>query len=75
MKMVTDLVKNPIRPPPDWLSEVEDIRDQYPQLAVSIGGAYHGAGFTGIQLDRELERFGGDLPYAEWTVEVVRKGQ
>ena len=75
LKMVTDLVKNPIRPPPDWLSEVEDIRDQYPQLAVSIGGAYHGAGFTGIQLDRELERFGGDLPYAEWTVEVVRKGQ
>lgn len=75
LKMVTDLVKNPIRQPPDWLSEVEVIRDQYPQLAVSIGGAYHGAGFTGIQLDRELEKFGGDLPYAEWTVEVVRKGQ
>ena len=74
LSMVTDLVQNPVTEPPDWLSEVEVIRDQYPQLAVSIGGAYHGAGFTGIQLDRELEIFGGDLPHAEWTVEVVRKG-
>ena len=60
---------------PDWLVEIEEISDVYPQLAVCIGGAYHGAGFTGLQLDREIEKFGGDLPHAEWNVEVVRKGQ
>ena len=75
LRMVTDLVPNPVSQPPDWLSEVDVIREQYRQLAVSIGGAYYGAGFTGIQLDRELAVFGGDLPHAEWTVEVVRKGQ
>ena len=64
---------------PNWLEdeyhEVGEIIPHYQQLAVSIGGACSGAGCTPqVELDRYLKSFGGSIPTAEWTVELVRKG-
>ncbi len=65
---------------PNWLDDeyhdVEAIRPDYQQLAVCIGGACSGADCTPhVELERYLESFGGTIPKANWTVEVVRKGQ
>ena len=64
---------------PSWLDdeyhEVDAIRRYYQQLAVCVGGACSGAGCTPhVELERYLQSFGGTIPKAEWTVEVVRKG-
>ena len=69
-----------VRSYPNWLDDeyhdVEAIRPDYQQLAVCIGGACSGAGCTPhVELKRYLESFGGSIPQANWTVEVVRKGQ
>ena len=62
--------------PPPWLEEeCEDVIDFYPQLAVCIGGACHGAGKTHLGLEREVEAFGGDLPAAQWKMGGFRDGQ
>ena len=68
------------QPYPNWLDEehhdVEAIRQHYQQLAVCIGGACSGSGCTPqFELQGYLESFGGSIPKANWTVEVVRKGQ
>ena len=65
---------------PKWLEDADDlagaIRSDYQQLAVCIGGACSGAGCTPhVELERYLEFFGGSIPKANWSVEVVRKGQ
>ena len=45
---------------PPWLEEeCEDIIASYPQLAVCIGGACHGAGKIPLGVDQEFETFGG----------------
>ena len=89
LNMVTRLARNqpvavggsritpiPVRRTPPWLiDECEDVADSYGQLAVCIGGAYHGAGSTDLDVDRELERFAGDLPDADWKVEGFRDGE
>ena len=72
-KMVT-----PVRvaAPPPWLEEeCEYVVDFYPQLAVCIGGACHGAGRTHLGVEREVEEFGGDLPDAQWDMKGFRDGQ
>ena len=62
--------------PPPWLEEeCEDVVDFYPQLAVCIGGACHGAGKTHLGVEREFEAFGGDLPAAQWEMGGFRDGQ
>ena len=62
--------------PPPWLEEeCEDVVDFYPQLAVCIGGACHGAGKTHLDVEREVEAFGGDLPAAQWEMGGFRDGQ
>ena len=63
---------------PPWLGEeCEAIVDSYAQLAVCIGGACHGAGMLPFPLDvgREFETFGGDLPEVQWTPDGFRDGQ
>ena len=65
---------------PKWLEDADDsvgaIRLDYQQLAVCIGGACSGAGSTPhVELERYLKFFGGSIPKANWSVEVVRKGQ
>lgn len=62
--------------PPSWLEEeCEEVVDAYPQLAVCIGGACHGAGRTQLDVGQEIEAFGGDLPDAEFTLGGFRDGQ
>ena len=63
--------------PPPWLEEeCEDVIDFYPQLAVCIGGACHGAGKVHLGVEkREFGAFGGDLPAARWKMEGFRDGQ
>lgn len=64
-----------VKTPPSWLEdEYEEVVAFFPQLAVGIGGACHGAERTDLGLDRELDKFMGDLPDAQWEPEVVRKG-
>ena len=66
----------PVTQPPPWLEdECEDVVGFYPQLAVCIGGACHGAGKTDLGVDRELQEFGGDLPDVQWTAGGFRDGQ
>ena len=62
--------------PPPWLEEeCEDVIDFYPQLAVCIGGACHGAEKTHLGVEKEFEVFGGDLPAAQWEMKGFRDGQ
>ena len=62
--------------PPRWLvEECEEVVDAYPQLAVCIGGACHGAGKTHLGVERERETFGGDLPDVEFRLGGFRDGQ
>ena len=52
----------PVIRPPRWFEdECEDISGSYSQLAVCIGGACYGAGKISLDLDRELDKFGGHL--------------
>lgn len=61
------------RQTPPWLEkECEDIVDSYAQLAVSIGGACHGAGKLPLDVDKEFETFGGDLPDGQWKLDGDR---
>ena len=61
---------------PPWLEEeCEDIIASYPQLAVCIGGACHGAGKIPLGVDQEFETFGGDLPEVQWKSDGFRDGQ
>lgn len=61
---------------PPWLEEeCEDIVAPYPQLAVCIGGACHGAGKIPLDVDREFEKFGGDLSGVQWKPDGFRDGQ
>ena len=76
----TQLTPRAARARPKWLDdeyyEFEEMVPNYQQLAVSIGGACSGAGCTPqVELHRSLRSFGGNLPTADWEVEVVRKGQ
>ena len=87
--MVTGLARNqpvviggsmitPIRvtQPPRWLGEeCEDVAGFYPQLAVCIGGACHGAGKIPLGVDREFPTFEGDLPDVRWEADGFRDGQ
>ena len=76
--MVGEKMVTPVRvtQPPPWLEdECEDVVDFYPQLAVCIGGACHGAGKTHLSVEREVEAFGGDLPAAQWEIGGFRDGQ
>ena len=64
---------------PQWIQEDSDfferISDVYPQLAVCIGGACHGAGKThSLDLKNELQEFGGGLQDVHWKLEAVQKG-
>ena len=60
---------------PPWLEEeCENIVAFYPQLAVCIGGACHGAGKI-LDVDREFEKFGGDLSGVQWKPDGFRDGQ
>ena len=62
--------------PPPWIEEeCEDVIDFYPQLAVCIGGACHGAEKTHLGVEREVEAFGGDVPDAQWKLKGFRDGQ
>ena len=62
--------------PPPWLEEeCEDIVAFYPQLAVCIGGACHGAGKILLGVDREFEKFGGDLSGVQLKPGGFRDGQ
>ena len=62
--MVTPMA---VKRPPPWLEEeCEEVVDAYPQLAVSIGGACHGAGKAHLGVEQEIEVFAGDLPDAQW---------
>ena len=62
--------------PPSWLvDECEEVVDVYPQLAVSIGGACHGADKTHLGVESEIEAFGGDLRDATWIPGGFRGGQ
>ena len=62
--------------PPPWLEEeCEDVIDFYPQLAVCIGGACHGAGKTLLGVEKEFEVFRGDVPAAQWEMGGFRDGQ
>ena len=61
---------------PSWLEEeCEAIVASYPQLAVCIGGACHGAGKISLDVDREFEKFGGDLSGVQWKPDGFRDGQ
>ncbi len=58
---------------PPWLGEeCEDIVDSYAQLAVCIGGACHGAEMLTLDVGREFEKFGGDLPEVQWKLDGDR---
>ena len=64
---------------PQWIQEdsefFEKISDVYPQLAVCIGGACHGAGKThSLNLENERVVFGGGLQDVLWELETVQKG-
>ena len=66
---IGEKVVTPVRvtEPPPWIEEeCEDVIDFYPQLAVCIGGACHGAEKTHLGVEREVEAFGGDMPAAQW---------
>lgn len=64
------------RQTPPWLEEeCEAIVDSYAQLAVCIGGACHGAGMPALDVGREFETFGGDLPEVQWGPGGFRDGQ
>ena len=66
----------PVKGAPVWLGdECEDVIDFYPQLAVCIGGACHGAGKTHLGVDRELEELMRISPDAQWKMEGFRDGQ
>ena len=61
---------------PPWLEEeCENIVASYPQLAVCIGGACHGAGKISLDVDREFETFGGDFSEGQWEADGFRDGQ
>ena len=89
LNMVTRLARNqpvavggsritpiPVTQTPSWLEdECEDVADSFRQLAVCIGGAYHGAGKARLDVDRELQRFAGDLPEVDWQMGGFRDGQ
>ena len=61
---------------PPWLEEeCEDIIAFYPQLAVCIGGACHGAGKIPLGVDQEFKTFGGDLSEVQWKPDGFRDGQ
>ena len=61
---------------PPWLEEeCEDIVDSYAQLAVCIGGACHGAGMLALDVGKEFETFGGELPEVQWKPDGFRDGQ
>ena len=62
--------------PPSWLDdECEEVVGTYAQLAVSIGGACHGAGKTDLDVEMEFEAFAGDLSHAPWIPGGFRDGQ
>lgn len=66
----------PARQRPLWLEEeCEDVVDSYAQLAVCIGGACHGAGMLALDVGKEFETFGGNLPEVRWTPDGFRDGQ
>ena len=89
LKMVTRLADNqpivvgqsmitpiPVTRSPPWLEEeCEDVVDSYPQLAVCIGGACHGAGRINLDVDHEFQRFEGDLADVQWEPGGFRDGQ
>lgn len=71
---VVDLVG--VMQPPSWLErECEEVVDAYAQLAVSIGGACHGADKTHLGVEVEFATFAGDVPHAEWRLGGFRDGQ
>lgn len=58
-----------VHEPPKWLVEsYGNLAESYASLAVCIGGACRGSGDTPLDLNQELERFGGDLARAEWKM-------
>ena len=89
LRMVTRLADNqpikigdsmitprPVTQPPPWLEiECEDVVDFYPQLAVCIGGACHGAEKIELDVDREYQHFVGGLADAQWEPGGFRDGQ
>ena len=89
LRMVTRLADNqpitvgesiitpiPVTRSPPWLEEeCEDVVDSYPQLAVCIGGACHGAGRINLDVDREYQHFVGGLADAQWKPGGFRDGQ
>ena len=89
LRMVTRLADNqpitvsesvitpiPVMQSPRWLEEeCEDVVDSYPQLAVCIGGACHGAGRINLDVDREYQHFVGDMSDVQWELGGFRDGQ
>ena len=55
-----------VHEPPKWVEDYDDLADVYGNLAVCIGGACRGSANTPLNLNQELERFGGDLSQDKW---------